>query len=88
MGQVPKLISKRTKEGDQVFDGGAAFGVMHRSGLSLVLRPLDRTDYHYYVRNIEGGVKRFNDYQSALNDAFLPAVVTSIELARAEQARV
>lgn len=83
--QVPKTISQRTKEGDTVFDGGDVYSVLHRIGLALVLKPVYGNDWHYYVRNIEGGTRRFSDYQDALNHAALPCVVAGVMQSRAEQ---
>ena len=81
---IPKQISKKTKEGDLVFDGMAVFEVMHRIGLLLVLRPMLTNDFHFYVRNIEGGGKRYADYQSALNAAVVPAVAAQVAMTKAE----
>lgn len=80
---VPKLIGKRTKEGDRVFDGAAVFSVMHRVGDTLVLRPEAAADYHFYVREIGGGPKRYNDYASALNAVGLPATAAQMDAALA-----
>jgi hypothetical protein len=79
---APKMIGKRTKEGDRVFDGLAVFNVLHRIGEMLVLQP-EGGDYHFYVRSIEGGTRRFTEYQAALNAACLPAVASSVVIARA-----
>ena len=81
MHDVPKLIGKRTKEGDRVFDGLAAFKVLHRIGDLLLLEP-ESNDYHFFVRSIEGGSKRYNDYQSALNAICLPAVAAQVLVSR------
>ena len=80
---VPKLIGKRTKEGDRVFDGCAVFSVMHRVGDTLVLCPEAAADYHLYVREIGGGAKRYNDYGSALNAVGLPATAAQLDTALA-----
>lgn len=80
---APKLIGKRTKEGDRVFDGVAVFSVMHRAGETLVLRPESTADYHFYVREIGGGTRRFNDYATALNAVGLPATAAQLDAALA-----
>lgn len=81
---IPTRINKRTKEGDRVFDGMAVFRVLHRIGDALVLRREDDPkDYHYYVRNIGGGGKRFLSYQDAINAAALPVVAAQVAIARA-----
>lgn len=78
---VPKLIGKRTKEGDRVFDGCAVFKVLHRVGDLLLLEP-ESADHHFYVRNIEGGSQRYSDQQAALNALCLPAVAAGVLTAR------
>lgn len=83
---TPKNISRRTKEGDRVFSGIAVFTVVHKIGAALVLKPEIASDFHFYVHSLEGGSKRFNDYQSALNYAALPVVAAQIETARASYA--
>lgn len=80
---VPKLIGKRTKEGDRVFDGVAVYSVMHRVGDTLVLCPEASADYHFYAREIGGGTKRYNDYASALNAVGLPATAAQLDAALA-----
>jgi hypothetical protein len=78
---VPKLIGKRTKEGDRVFDGVAVFSVMNRAGDMLILCPESSTDYHFYVREIGGGARRYNDYDSALEAVGLPATAAQLDAA-------
>lgn len=81
---VPKLIGKRTKEGDRVFDGAAVFEVATRVADMLILRPERAEDYHYYVRWIGSGKSaRFSSYAAALNAIGLPATVEQLDAALA-----
>lgn len=81
---VPKMIGKRTKEGDRVFDGLGVFRVLHRVGEMLVMQP-EGGDYHFYVRSITGGTQRFTEYQAALDAAAMPSVAAGVLMARAHR---